>query len=80
MLAVSLPETQSGVDELIIDVSYDSVFNVAQIEIINYGDTAQTLKEVHAHLRDYCIKKSDVIFLFLDMSKPLTAVLTERFE
>ena len=56
------------------------MFNVAQIEVLNFGDARQVLREVHAYLHNFCIKKADVIFLHLDLSSPPTALLTEEFE
>jgi serine/threonine-protein kinase RsbW len=80
VLLASPAEACQGGDELIINASHDSVLNVAQIEILNFGDTRQVLQKVHAYLRNFCIKKADVIFLHLDLSSPQTALLTEAFE
>ena len=80
MLVASSAELGQVADEMIIHASHDSVFNVAQIEVLNYGDTQQVLREVHAYLRNFCIKKADVIFLHLDLSSPPTGWLTEEFE
>lgn len=80
MAADSPAGWRQGVDEMSINASHDSVLNVAQIEVMNFGDTRQVLREVHAYLRNFCIKKVDVIFLHLDLSSPPTALLTEEFE
>ncbi len=80
MLSPSPTEARGGNDELLIHVSHDSVFNVAQIEVLKYGDTYQVLQEVYAYLRNFCVEKADVVFLHLDLGSPPTALLTEDFE
>lgn len=80
MLVASSTELGQVADEMIIHASHDSVLNVAQIEIMNFGDTRQVLREVRVYLRNFCIKKADVIFLHLDLSSSPTALLTEEFE
>ncbi|MCA1959561.1 MAG: ATP-binding protein [Desulfomonile sp.] len=50
----------------------------ARIEIQQYG--SDVIREVKSRLRDLRLERMDAINLYLDLSDPLTAVMSERFE
>jgi len=50
----------------------------ARIEILKYG--SDVVREVKSRLRDLRLERTDAINLYLDLSDPLTTVMTERFE
>ncbi|MFH1113482.1 MAG: GNAT family N-acetyltransferase [Pseudomonadota bacterium] len=54
------------------------VLGTARIDIRAYGEDA--VAQVKSAVRDLCLEGIDVIYLYLNLSDPLTAVFTERFE
>ena len=72
-----IPQSAS---DIIIQTSHDTVLNSAHIEVLQYGDSRQVLREIKAYLHKFCIGKVDAIFLHLDLTAPQTALLAKDFE
>jgi len=62
----------------VISVKTIPTMNFARIEIGGYGNNV--VDEVRSMLRDLCLKKTEVINLYLDLSDPATFHLTAKFE
>jgi len=67
------PESQS-----VLRIRTIPTLNFARIEMVSYG--SRVVDEVRSTLRDLCLKKTEVINLYLDLSDPATFHLTEEFE
>lgn len=68
-----VPET-----EPIIRTWVAGSMSVAHIEIAHYGKNI--VREIRAKLKELCLRKIEVIDLYLDLCNPLTAELAGRFE
>jgi len=62
----------------VISVKSIPTLNFARIEIGGYGNNV--VDEVRSMLRDLCLKRTEVINLYLDLSDPATFHLTAKFE
>lgn len=77
-----VPERFPGVDSAsrgaVVRTEITTVMGLARIHVENYGETV--VAEVKTRLKDLCLKKFEVIYLYLDLSNPLTSIFTDRFE
>ena len=55
-----------------------NVAGLVKIHVAQYGKNV--LAEVKTRLKDLCMKKFEIIYLYLDLSDPLTCLFTEEFE
>ena len=59
-------------------ISIVESMGLARMEIERYGE--RNLEYTRSHLRQLCLKGIDVINLYLNLSDPMTSVLTQDFE
>jgi serine/threonine-protein kinase RsbW len=69
----SVPDGQAVVRTVVTNVT-----GVAKIHVAQYGKNV--LAEVKTRLKDLCMKKFEIVYLYLDLSDPLTCLFTEEFE
>ncbi|MEW6137360.1 MAG: GNAT family N-acetyltransferase [Thermodesulfobacteriota bacterium] len=76
----SAPEMDESslVGEPLIKTQASSTMSFARMDVDAYGQGI--VKLVRARLRELCVKRFDIIHLYLSLLEPATAVLTPRFE
>jgi serine/threonine-protein kinase RsbW len=72
-MLTSIPRVEAVVRTLVTNVQ-----GLAKIQVETYGNNILT--EVKTRLKDLCLKKFEVIYLYLDLGDPLTCLLIESFE
>lgn len=69
---------EDPVGDSLIETTLIGQLSFARIEVQRYG--ADVVREVKSRLRDLRLERIDAINLYVDLSDPLTALMTERFE
>jgi anti-sigma regulatory factor (Ser/Thr protein kinase)/GNAT superfamily N-acetyltransferase len=84
-LGVNLPNGPAGCapqelpdDEAIVRTVVTNVMGLAKIYVAQYG--GNVLAEVKTRLKDLCMNRFEIIYLYLDLSDPLSCPFTEDFE
>jgi anti-sigma regulatory factor (Ser/Thr protein kinase)/GNAT superfamily N-acetyltransferase len=65
-------------NEAIVRTVITNVMGLAKIHVTHYG--RNVLAEVKTRLKDLCMKRFEIIYLYLDLSDPLSCLSTEDFE
>ena len=65
-------------DEAVVRTVVTDVTGLAKIHVAQYGKNV--LAEVKTRLKDLCMKKFEIVYLYLDLSDPFTCLFTEEFE
>jgi serine/threonine-protein kinase RsbW len=82
-LTFELEATECGLkrvpdDEAVVRTIVTNVTGLAKIHVAQYGKNV--LAEVKTRLKDLCMKKFEIVYLYLDLSDPFTCLFTEEFE
>ena len=74
----SIKKSTFAHEEGVIKTNVTAAKGIAYISVIQYG--ADTGKKIREQLKDLCLKRIEVMYLYLDLHNPFTQRMSSRFE